>query len=324
MKRVVLALMLFLMVLILSACAHMGPQYSVLQPSLPDIKSETGRVFFYRPVAFGGAVVQPVIKLNEKEIGISMLMGFFYLDLPPGNYTAEVTTEVTRKVSFTLEKGEVRYIRFHVTRGFFNGELVSEKLALEELKTCKYSTGASCDFDKSKPIEVLEKCKYSPKPKNIEKYAPAYAGERQGDGRYIGIIGQNVNAGGRGFDGETILVGSVDIILVPEIENGYGWGLVFGNKTGNGATEIAYMRSEHDVTWLGFKGDATLQHVDINWKRYFRTEKPVQPYLQFGWLPCSWLVVKDASANKDGEVGDATFLSILYGGELWWWRLCLS
>ncbi len=168
MKKVALTGMLFMMVLLLSSCATVTPKYSVLKQDLPEISAETGRVFFYRPVGFG-AGVQPVIKLNGKEIGESRPMSFFFLDLPPDNYTAEVSTEVTRTVSFTLEKREVRYIRFHVTMGFFighvNGELVSEKLALEELENCMYSTDSSCKWDeKSKPIEVLEQCKYPPKP----------------------------------------------------------------------------------------------------------------------------------------------------------------
>jgi hypothetical protein len=166
MKKIALTGMLFMMVLLLSSCASINPKYGVLKPNLPEINTETGRVFFYRPVGFGGAV-QPVIKLNGKEIGESLPMAFFFLDLPPGNYTAEVSTEVTRTVSFTLEKREVRYIRFYVTMGFFighvNGELVSEKLALEELENCRYSTDSSCKWDEtSKPIEVLEKCKYPP------------------------------------------------------------------------------------------------------------------------------------------------------------------
>jgi hypothetical protein len=173
MKKIALMGMLFMMVFLLSSCASVNPKFGVLKPDFPEISAGTGRVFFYRPVGFGGGV-QPVIKLNGKEIGESMPMAFFFLDLPPGNYMAEVSTEVTRTVSFTLEKGEFRYIRFHVTMGFFighvNGELVSEKLALEELENCRYSTGSSCKWDEtSKPITVLEKCKYAPKPKSIEK-----------------------------------------------------------------------------------------------------------------------------------------------------------
>jgi len=173
MKKIGLTVMLFMIVFLMSSCVSMGPKYGVLKPTFPEMKAETGRVFFYRPVGFGGGV-QPVIMLNGKEIGKTMPMAFFFLDLPPDNYTAEVTTEVTRKVSFALDRGEVRYIRFHVTMGFFvghvNGELVSEKLAFEELENCSYSTGTPCQWDEvSKPVEVLEKCKYSPEPKSIEK-----------------------------------------------------------------------------------------------------------------------------------------------------------
>ncbi len=46
-------------------------------------------------------------------------------------------------VSFVLEKGQTRYIRFGVSMGFFvghgYGELVEESVALEDLKKCSYT-----------------------------------------------------------------------------------------------------------------------------------------------------------------------------------------
>ena len=173
MKRTSLIVTGFALVLLVSSCASIGPKYGVLRPSFTPMKAEMGRVFFYRPAGFGGGV-RPVIRLNDKEIGETMPMAFFYLDLPPGNYTAEVKTEVTRRVSFTLAAGEVRFIRFHVTMGFFighvNAEIVSEQLALQELKECSYSMGtAPCKWEEAKPAEVFEKCQYSPQPKNVEK-----------------------------------------------------------------------------------------------------------------------------------------------------------
>lgn len=173
MKRTSLIVTGFALLLLASSCAPLGPKYSVLKPSFTPVRAEMGRVFFYRPVGFGGGV-RPVIKLNGKEIGESMPMAFFYLDLPPDNYTAEVTTEVTRKASFTLAAGEVKFIRFHVTMGFFighvNPEIVSEKLALEELEKCSYSMAtAECKWEEAKPADVFENCRYSPKPKSVEK-----------------------------------------------------------------------------------------------------------------------------------------------------------
>jgi hypothetical protein len=49
---------------------------------------------------------------------------------------------VERNVSFTLDKGQTRFIRFKVSMGFFAGhvygEVVDEAEAKEEIVDCKY------------------------------------------------------------------------------------------------------------------------------------------------------------------------------------------
>jgi len=46
-------------------------------------------------------------------------------------------------VSFVLEKGQTRYIKFNVSMGFFvghvYGELVDEAVALPEIEDCRYT-----------------------------------------------------------------------------------------------------------------------------------------------------------------------------------------
>lgn len=142
MKKTFCISFILLAAMFLGACAFTGPQgpafTEMLIPGLVK-DSGTGRVFFYRPGGFG-ALLQPEIMLNDKKVGNSIPMSFFYLDLPPGEYVAATTTEVTRKVSFTLEKGQTRYIRFDVSFGFFvghvYGELVGEQFAVADLNKC--------------------------------------------------------------------------------------------------------------------------------------------------------------------------------------------
>jgi hypothetical protein len=102
---------------------------------------ELGRIFFYRATAFG-ALLRPDVLLNGERVGEAIPQGFFYVDRPAGDYVAATSTEVERKVSFTLEKGQARFIRFKVSMGFFAGhvygELVDEAEAKEEIKDCKY------------------------------------------------------------------------------------------------------------------------------------------------------------------------------------------
>ena len=136
--RLILGCMLALS---LSACAS-GVKFTDMKPSLVPPTQEVGRIFFYRPVTVGAAL-KPDILVNGKVVGESVAWGFFHIDRPPGNYEVITSTEVERKVSFVLEKGQTRYIRFSVSMGFMvghvYGELVDQATALPELEDCKYN-----------------------------------------------------------------------------------------------------------------------------------------------------------------------------------------
>jgi len=109
-----------------------------MRPKIPEM----GRIFFYRTTTLGAAL-RPDVLLNNEKVGEAIAQGFFYVDRPEGDYVVVTSTEVTRKVSFVLEKGQTRYIRLNVSMGFFvghvYGELVDESVALEELKKCSYT-----------------------------------------------------------------------------------------------------------------------------------------------------------------------------------------
>jgi hypothetical protein len=64
------------------------------------------------------------------------------VDRPAGSYECVTSTEVERKLSFIIEPGQTRYVRFSVSFGFFvghvYGELVDDSDGLEEIKECKY------------------------------------------------------------------------------------------------------------------------------------------------------------------------------------------
>jgi hypothetical protein len=80
--------------------------------------------------------------LNDEKVGEAVSWGFFYVDRPAGSYVCITSTEVERKVSFILEPGQTRYIRFSVSLGFFvghvYGKMVDDTVGLEEIKDCKY------------------------------------------------------------------------------------------------------------------------------------------------------------------------------------------
>ena len=141
MKILVKSFMLFVLVMGLVSCATTGPKFTEMNVERFSKDPGQGRIFFYRLSAFGAAI-QPDVLLNNEIIGEAKSWGFFYVDRPPGEYVMVTSTEVTRKGSFTLEKGQTRYIRISISLGFFvghvYGELVDESVGLEEIAKCRY------------------------------------------------------------------------------------------------------------------------------------------------------------------------------------------
>ncbi|MBK5281015.1 MAG: DUF2846 domain-containing protein [Nitrospiraceae bacterium] len=124
-------------------CAS-GMKFAEMNPSTMPKDQDSGRIFFYRTSVLGAAL-RPDINLNGTKIGDAIAQGFFYVDRPPGNYEVVTSTEVDRKVTFVLENGQTRFVKFSVSSGLFvghvYGELVDSAVGMEEIKECKY-TGA--------------------------------------------------------------------------------------------------------------------------------------------------------------------------------------
>ena len=124
------------------------------------------------------------------------------------------------------------------------------------------------------------------------------------DGLYIGFNIPFNNIGGD-FNGDTFLTDGFQVILIPEVESSSGLGISVGGRFSELAFELNYLSSTHDATFLGAKGEADYNMVNLDFKYYYSADKRFQPNLLFG-LCVPWLVVKDGSS--DGvDVGDATF-----------------
>ena len=130
-------------VILLSGCAS-GLKFAEAKRSIPNLNPDQARIYFYRTTAFGAAV-QPAVKLNEEKIGSAVPKGFFYADRPPGNYHVDASTEVKRRLSLTLEKGQTRYVRLNMAMGFWVGhvwpELVDDQTAEKEIAKCSFTSG---------------------------------------------------------------------------------------------------------------------------------------------------------------------------------------
>jgi len=138
----ILKLFLFVMVVfMLGGCATTGPKFTEFAPSISNMAPDTGRIYIYRPSSLGAAV-RPDVKLNGEVIGEAISYGFFYVDRTPGNYEIMTSTEVSRKLSMTLDKGQTRYVRLNISIGFFVGhvypELVEDEEGKKEIEDCRY------------------------------------------------------------------------------------------------------------------------------------------------------------------------------------------
>lgn len=129
-----------ILAVLLTGCAS-GPKYSMVASTLPSMAPEKGRIYFYRPSAFGAAV-QPDIKLNSEKVGTAKPHGFYFVDRDPGNYEVTAATETEKKLTFTLEPGQQRYVRLKIQMGLLVGrivpELVDKDEAEGELKELSY------------------------------------------------------------------------------------------------------------------------------------------------------------------------------------------
>jgi hypothetical protein len=141
---------------------------------------------------------------------------------------------------------------------------------------------------------------------------------------YFGVLGTSVSSSGTGFGTTTLLnQQQYEITLAPSIAQNFGWGAYIGRREGFYAAEVSFWQSIHQSSWNGtypvngggttaygktLLGSATLNSINIDFKRYFLTDIPLQPFLGLG-VNIPWLVMQDASANTSA-VGNAVFEGI--------------
>jgi hypothetical protein len=128
------------LLLLLSGCAS-GAKYAEVVSTIPALTPSQGRIYFYRPSAFGAAV-QPDISLNGQKVGTAKPHGFYFVDRAPGNYEVSTATETENKLTFTLEPGQERFVRLRIQMGVFVGRIVPELVdraeAQKELKDMSF------------------------------------------------------------------------------------------------------------------------------------------------------------------------------------------
>ena len=122
---------LVVLAILLSGCAS-GIKHKDMAASIPSLKSDQGRIYFLRSASMIGAAVQPSITLDGNKVGDSMPGGFFYVDSNPGDHEVVCTTEVDKKLTFTLDKGEVKYVKTSIGFGLLVGRVIPSLMTEED------------------------------------------------------------------------------------------------------------------------------------------------------------------------------------------------
>jgi len=141
MKSIIKFFVIISLFVMVTGCAS-GPKFAEVKDSFAPLNQQNGRIYFYRTTTLGAAI-QPKIKLNGEVVGKSKAKGFMFLDRKPGTYKVMTSTEVDRELSFILEAGQTRYVKFNVSMGFFVGhvypKLVDPKVGEKEILECSYT-----------------------------------------------------------------------------------------------------------------------------------------------------------------------------------------
>jgi len=125
------------------------------------------------------------------------------------------------------------------------------------------------------------------------------------------IVGLNLpyNSLSKGFDGETILVGTNDVFIVPKVNASFGWGVTLEIRSKKYSLELCYLRSKHDVIWSNTSAKATYSVISIDYKYYILTRSKFQPFVQLGWIPAMPLRVNDGAVIVSSSlVSDARYI----------------
>lgn len=129
--------------LVLAGCAANGPAFSEVGSAIPTLNSNKGRIYFYRlnPLLAPNAVATQIF-LNGQDVGESRKGGFFFVDVPPGPVAISTETEVIKRLSFSVEAGQVRYVRTSTSFGLLMHrvfpELIEKDLGEKEMAETVY------------------------------------------------------------------------------------------------------------------------------------------------------------------------------------------
>ena len=138
--RQILATLLVL--LSIFGCAS-DPTFDEYARSMPPVPADDGRIYIYR-ITTVGDVIRPSVRIDGEPVARAKPNGFFYLDLPAGEYEISAARNTEIVLPVRLETGDEKYVRLDVTIGIaswqFTPMLVSVDVANDEMKNTAYTS----------------------------------------------------------------------------------------------------------------------------------------------------------------------------------------
>jgi len=117
----------------LAAGCATGPKFNTVESGLAPLAAGKSRIFIYRPSSLV-AVITPDILLNVTVVGTAVSYGVFFVDRDPGNMEVITGSEVDRKLTFTTEAGDTRYVRLAVGLGVLVYRIIPELVDAAEAR----------------------------------------------------------------------------------------------------------------------------------------------------------------------------------------------
>ena len=132
---------------------------------------------------------------------------------------------------------------------------------------------------------------------------------------YLGISANYVLITGN-FDGESYFAVDDEVILVPKLDPGFGFGINGGIRFQKSALDFLYKRSMHNCSFIDSTGGkATFNVIKfIGFKSYLGKVSAIRPFLDFDFSG-AWMRVTHASYLESNLQDDAkaTYGSLILG-----------
>jgi len=100
------------LILLLAGCGSHTARMEEVQPTLPALDPDLGRIYFYRVRRMEDpGRLHPPILLHGEYVGQFKPGAFLFLDVAPGDKEVAVGLDIEPKLRFTLQRGQTRYVR---------------------------------------------------------------------------------------------------------------------------------------------------------------------------------------------------------------------